>query len=131
VVESLYDMVCDEPVEPWMDKYIPNLVKRYFEQCGMVEDACRELRNLPRRLTTKLGRDETFWRQYLSKRDAAPRRLNLIRGAVEKVGEQALANEREHGRSLCYYLRRALEEEQMTKWIVGYLRGIISQDSLG
>jgi len=121
-LKDLADMACDDSVEPWMDEYTLYLVEKYFGQCGLVEDACRELRNLPRGLMARLGRDEAFWRQYLSRVDAAPRKLNLISGAVEKVGEQALANEKRHGRTLCYYLTKALEDEQMTEWIAGYLR---------
>lgn len=128
-LEDLVNMVCDGTVEPWMDDYALYLVEKYFGRCGLVEDACKELRNLPRGLMARLGRNEAFWRQYLSREDAAPRRLNLIWGAVEKVGEQALANEKRHGKSLCYYLMKALEEEQMTEWIAGFLRGMVFSES--
>jgi len=83
-LEDLANMACDGSVEPWMDEYTLYLVEKYFGQCGLVEDACRELRNLPRGLMARLDRDEAFWRQYLSRMDAAPRKLNLISGAAEK-----------------------------------------------
>jgi homogentisate 1,2-dioxygenase len=108
--------------EAWIDSYTAYLVEKYFGKCGLVEDALKELRNLPRGLARRLGREESFWRQYLSRDDAATRRLNLLWGAVEKVGKQALANERKHSIPFCKYLERALDQEEMTNWISSLLR---------
>jgi hypothetical protein len=108
--------------EPWIDSYTAYLVEKYFGKCGLADDALKELRNLPRGLARRLGRDESFWRQYLSREDAVTRRLNLVWGAVEKVGEQVLSNEKKHGKPFCKYLERALDQEQMTNWIASFLR---------
>jgi hypothetical protein len=109
----------------WIDKHIVTLVDRYFGKCGLAEDALKELKSLPRGLARKIGGDESFWRQYISREDAATKRLNLIWGAVEKVGEQALANETKYGTSSCKYLERALNQEQMTNWIASLLRAMV------
>jgi hypothetical protein len=57
--------------------------------------------------------------------DAATRRLNLITGAIEKVGEQALRNERDHRTPFCKSLERALDREHMTNWIASFLRMMV------
>jgi hypothetical protein len=111
--------------EPWIDKYIILVVDRYFGKCGLAEDALKELRSLPRGLARRIGGDESFWRQYLSREDAATRRLNLITGAIKMVGERALKNERDHGTPLCKSLERALDREHMTNWIASFLRMMV------
>jgi len=111
--------------EPWIDRRIVALVDRYFGKCGLAEDALKELRSLPRGLARRIGGDESFWRQYLSREDAATRRLKLITGAIKKVGEQALRNEKEKGTSFCKYIDRALDKEQMTNWIASFLRAMV------
>jgi hypothetical protein len=111
--------------EPWIDRRIVALIDGYFGKCGLAEDALKELRSLPRGLARRIGGDESFWRQYLSREDAATRRLKLITGAIKKVGEQALRNEKEKGTSFCKYIERALDREQMTNWIASFLRAMV------
>jgi hypothetical protein len=111
--------------EPWIDRRIVALVDRYFGKCGLADDALKELKGLPRGLARRIGGDESFWRQYLSREDAATRRLNLITGAIEKVGEQALRNERDYGTPFCKSLERALDREHMTNWIASFLRMMV------
>ena len=111
--------------ESWIDKYIILVVDRYFGKCGLAEDALKELRSLPRGLARRICGDESFWRQYLSREDAATRRLKLITGAIEKVGEQALRNERDHRTPFCKSLERALDREHMTNWIASFLRMMV------
>jgi hypothetical protein len=111
--------------ESWIDRRIVALVDRYFDKCGLADDAPNKLRGLPRGLARRIGGDDSFWRQYLSREDAATRRLNLITGAIEKVGEQALRNERDHRTPFCKSLERALDREHMTNWIASFLRAMV------
>ncbi|MEM0461824.1 MAG: hypothetical protein QXH32_02120 [Candidatus Caldarchaeum sp.] len=110
--------------DPWITEYVKWLVERYFGPCGLVEDALKELRNLPKRLSRILGCDEETWREYLSDENKAPTKLNLIEGAVKYVGEKALYNSEKHGRDLCHYLNLALDNEEMTRWLSGYLEDL-------
>ncbi|MEM2687249.1 MAG: hypothetical protein QW796_02760 [Thermoproteota archaeon] len=111
--------------DPWITQYVRYLVDRYFGPCGLVDDAINELRKLPKNLSRMLGKDEDFWRQYLSDPNKPPTRLNLIEGAVSFVGENALRLSEEHGRDVCYYLNLALDKEEMTNWLAGYLRAMV------
>ncbi|MEM4290358.1 MAG: hypothetical protein QXH32_05965 [Candidatus Caldarchaeum sp.] len=110
---------------PWITEYIKHLVERYFGPCGLVEDALKELRSLPKNLSKRLGCDEHFWQQYLSDPNSAIRKLNSIEGAVNYVGESAQKLQQKHGRDLCYYLNLALDNENMTSYLVGFIEGFI------
>ena len=111
--------------ESWIDRHIVALVDRYFGKCGLAEDALKELRCLARGLARRIGGGESFWRQYLSREDAATRRLKLITGAIKMVGERAWKNEGDHGTHFCKSLERALDQEHMTNRIASFLRMMV------
>ncbi|GBC70400.1 hypothetical protein HRbin02_00167 [Candidatus Calditenuaceae archaeon HR02] len=106
---------------PWITDYIKLLVEKYFGPCGLVKDALKELRNLPKSLSRRLGCDVQTWQEYLSDLSKAPTRLNLIEGAVKFVGEKALRDSEKYGKDLRYYLNRALDEEHMTNFISRFI----------
>ncbi|BAJ50609.1 hypothetical protein CSUB_C0751 [Candidatus Caldarchaeum subterraneum] len=110
---------------PWITEYIKHLVEKYFGPCGLVEDALKELRNLPKNLSKRLGCDEHFWQQYLSDPNNASQKLNAIEGAVNYVGERAHSLSEQHDKDLCYYLNLTLDKQEMTNWLLDYTENFL------
>lgn len=75
---------------PWITEYIKHLVEKYFGPCGLVEDALKELRNLPKNLSKRLGCDEHFWQQYLSDPNNASQKLNAIEGPLITLAREPI-----------------------------------------
>ncbi|MEM1950001.1 MAG: hypothetical protein QXO30_05735 [Candidatus Caldarchaeum sp.] len=97
-----------------------DLLERYFGQCGLLEEARKQIEGLPRELSERLGRDVSFWENVLSNPGS-----NLLEWAIEKVVRQAEENERRFGKSLCHYLVEALYNHSIANWIAGYVSFVI------
>jgi len=122
-MSSTNGMVSED--QPWIDEYVKYLVERYFGQCGLQEYAFEELKGLPSTLSQKFGREPQYWVNCLADMKKAARHPNLVSAAVKQAGERVLYLSKKTGEPLCKYLEMALNGKWMSKWIVGYIQGMV------
>jgi hypothetical protein len=104
-----------------------NYIRMHYSPCGLDAKLIQYLKELPKQLHLRLGREEGFWREELDNPLSRLHKLDLINGGISYAVELGRHNSERTGTDICHYLHESIEKYWILNWLTQYIRGLLSQ----
>ena len=105
----------------YISDWAKHVIETYYGPCGLDGKLLQYLEELPKNLTMRLGKGESFWRDELDNEISKIHLLSLIEGALEFAVKMARNFSEKNQVKICYYLERSIENDWILNWLAGYI----------